>query len=71
MSTVRDILIDKAIQAAPAGTYLSATVIMGYLPVVVSIMTAVLIGLQIYKAITEIRAAKRKEKSECNPSNQG
>lgn len=68
MSLVREIAVDRAIQAAPATTYLSATAILGALPTIVSIMTAVLVGLQIYKAIGEIRAAKRKEKLECATS---
>ena len=68
MSLVKEIAIDRAIQAAPATTYLSATAILGALPTIVSVMTAVLVALQIYKAISEIRAAKRKEKLECGTS---
>lgn len=66
--SVKEILLDRSVQAAPSGAYLTATAIYGYLPVVVSVMTAILVALQIYKAIVDIRAAKRKERAECKIS---
>ena len=62
MSIVREVVVERTLQSAPAATYVTATAILGYLPAVISVMTAILVALQIYKAITEIRAAKRKLK---------
>lgn len=68
MSIVREVVVERTLQSAPAATYVTATAILGYLPAVISVMTAILVALQIYKAITEIRAAKRKERAECATS---
>lgn len=69
--SIKEIVLDRTVQAAPSGAYLTATAIYGYLPMLVSVMTALLVALQIYKAIVDIRAAKRKEKAACKPSDKG
>lgn len=66
--SIKDILVDRSVQAAPSASYLSALLAGVSIPTVVSVLTGIYVSLQIYKAVLDIRAAKRKEKLQCKVS---
>jgi hypothetical protein len=65
---MKDMLMDRAATASPSVGYIGATVAGLPIPTIVTILTGVLVSLQIYKAVTEIIAARRKVKADANPT---
>lgn len=66
--TVKEVAIDYSVRATPGIAYVGSWFAKVDLPTLVTIATGVYMILQIYKAVLDIRAAKRKEKSECKLS---
>lgn len=66
--SMKDILADYSLRASPGIAWLGSKLAAIDLPTLVTVATGVYMVLQIYKAILDIRAAKRKEKAECKPS---
>lgn len=63
---MKEILVDRAVTASPSVSYIGATVAGLPIPTVVTILTGILVSLQIYKAVTEILAARRKVKADAS-----
>lgn len=58
---VKDIITERVTTAAPSTAYLAAYFTVPSIPTIVSILTGVLVVIQIYKGLLEIRIARRKE----------
>lgn len=59
--TIREIVAERATQAAPSATYLGAYFTVPSIPTIVSILTGILVCFQLYKAVIEIKIARRKK----------
>lgn len=64
----KDVIIDRAIASAPAGSYLGAWLAGIPIQSAVAVLTGILVTCQIVKVVLELndrRVAKRKELSVC------
>jgi xanthosine utilization system XapX-like protein len=56
---MKDVILDRAATASPSVGYLGVWLAGVPIQTVVAIMTGVLVGLQIYKAVTDILAQRK------------
>lgn len=59
--SVKDIVAERATSAAPSAAYLGAYFTMPSIPTIVSILTGILVCFQLYKAVIEIKIARKKK----------
>jgi hypothetical protein len=59
--SIKDIVTERATTAAPSTAYLAAYFTVPSIPTVVSILTGILVCFQLYKAVIEIKIARKKK----------
>lgn len=69
--SVRDVIVDTGVKATPPATYLGAVLADLNIPLMVSILSGVLVLLQIYFTVLKILDVRKKDKEAqavCQPS---